>query len=241
MCFSLGITAVMTATGAASTLMTARRGDALAIPVTLGWFTLMEGLQLWGYSVLDTCGSPSNQIVTLLSVLHIAFQPLFINAFIMATVAPVTSPGRRVLVFALAGLASAVMLVQIYPIQGVDSCAPGSAMCAKVLCTRAGEWHLAWDVPLNGVLNGLDWPPDTHWGMPTYILGAFVLPICYGAWRFALFHALIGPILARQLTADPGEWPAIWCLFSIGIILTALAPPARRLLSAGRALAASGP
>lgn len=241
MCFSLGITAAMTATGAASALVTARRGDALAIPLTLGWFTLMEGLQLWGYSALDTCGTPSNQIVTLLSVLHIAFQPMFINAFIMATVAPVTSSGRRVLVLALAALSSAVMLVQIYPIAGVGSCTPGSALCAPVLCTRAGEWHLAWDVPINGLLSGLDWPPGTHWGMPTYILGAFVLPIAYGAWRFVLFHALVGPILSWQLTSDPGEWPAIWCLFSIGILLTALSPPVRRLLSARRALTPSGP
>jgi hypothetical protein len=60
----------------------------------------------------------------------------------------------------------------------------------------------------------------------------------YGAWRFVLFHALIGPLLARQLTSDANETPAIWCLFSVGILLIVLAPPLRRFLSARRALAA---
>ena len=43
-------------------------------------------------------------------------------------------------------------------------------------------------------------------------------------------HALIGPILAGRLTANPNEWPAVWCLFSIGIVLVATVPPLRRML-----------
>jgi hypothetical protein len=49
----------------------------------------------------------------------------------------------------------------------------------------------------------------------------------YGAWRFAVFHAVAGPILASMLTGNPNEMPAIWCLFSIGIILIALSPTVR--------------
>ena len=59
---------------------------------------------------------------------------------------------------------------------------------------------------------------------PTYILAAFVLPVLYGAWRFALFHLLVGPIHANQLSDNPNEWPAIWCLMSIGIVVLSLSP-----------------
>ena len=84
MCWSMGVSAAMVAFGGAATVVSARRGDPLAIPVTLGYFTFMEALQVAGYAVIDECTSPVNQSVTVLSVLHIVFRPIFINAFAMA-------------------------------------------------------------------------------------------------------------------------------------------------------------
>jgi uncharacterized membrane protein YjjP (DUF1212 family) len=60
------------------------------------------------------------------------------------------------------------------------------------------------------------------------VLAAFAVPLFYGAWRFVLFHAVAGPLLALLLTGNQNEAPAIWCLFSIGIILIAISPPIRR-------------
>jgi hypothetical protein len=57
------------------------------------------------------------------------------------------------------------------------------------------------------------------------------LPALYGAWRFAVFHALAGPFFATLLTKDPGEIPAIWCFFAIIIILIALIPRLRTWFS----------
>ena len=48
---------------------------------------------------------------------------------------------------------------------------------------------------------------------------AFILPVLYGAWRLAVFHLLAGPGLAGLLTRNPNEIPAVWCLFSIAIVL----------------------
>ena len=56
-------------------------------PDQRGYFTVMEGLQVWGYTVVDSCGTPQNQAVTLLSYLHIAFQPMVFNATTTPTVA----------------------------------------------------------------------------------------------------------------------------------------------------------
>lgn len=46
------------------------------------WPTLwlaLQGLQVLQYLVIDECGSKANQLVTLLGVIHIAFQPLVVN------------------------------------------------------------------------------------------------------------------------------------------------------------------
>ena len=228
MCFSLAVSVGMVGLGAAATAVTIRRRDVLAVPVALGYFTVMEALQVAGYLVIDQCGTPANQTVTLLSVLHIVFQPLVINAFAMALVARSVPVAMQVAVYTLCALSAVVMLLQLYPFAWAGACVPGANLCAERLCTVSGDWHLAWDVPYNGLLAWIDWPVIGMWGFPTYILTAFLLPLAYGAWRFAGFHFLVGPVLAGTLTSNPNEVPAIWCLFSILIILIALSPAIRR-------------
>lgn len=228
MCWSMTATAAMVAGGAAATAVTMRRGEAPVVPIAIGYFTLMEGLQLVGYLAIDQCGTPANALVTLLSYLHIAFQPLVINAFAMHLIAVAPASRLRPLVYTLCGLSALVMVLQVYPFPWAGSCEAGANLCGAPLCTRHGSWHLAWDVPYNGLMVPLDSALGLKWGFPTYMLTVFVLPAAYGAWRFALFHALAGPILAGQLTNMPNEVPAIWCLFSIGIALTCLIPPVRR-------------
>ena len=226
MCWSLGVTVAMVATGTLATAVTLARRDPLAIPVTLGYFTLMEVIQIAGYRVIDQCGTPANEMATYLAMLHIVFQPLVINAFVMTLVPP--GPRMRVAVFALSGLAALVMLLQLYPFAWAGACLPCSNLCAARLCTVSGDWHLAWDVPYNGLLNGVDGRLGLGFGFPTYMLAVFGLPLLYGAWRFALFHLLAGPILAGRLSSNPNEVPAIWCLTALAIIIVALSPPLRR-------------
>lgn len=232
MCWSMGVSVAMVAFGGAATAVTVRRRDPLAIPVTLGYFTLMEALQVAGYAVINECSSPVNQSVTLLSVLHIVFQPIFINAFAMTLVARPISDGMKVLVFSLCAASSVLMLLQLYPFEWAGSCAPGSNLCAERLCTVSGDWHQAWDVPFNGLMVPVEAAFGTGWGFPSYILVAFALPLIYGAWRLVIFHALAGPIAAGLLTSNPNEVPAIWCLFSIAIITIALSPWFRRKMTA---------
>jgi hypothetical protein len=225
----MAVSVGMVAVGGAATAVTIRRRDTPAIPLTLGYFTVMEALQVWGYAVIDQCGLPANQTVTLLSVLHIVFQPFIINAFAMAIVGHRVGLPMKTLVFSLCAASSVLMLLQLYPFEWAGACIPGSQLCAERMCTVSGDWHQAWDVPYNGLLTGLPLPQFmAMWGFPSYILAAFALPLLYGAWRLVVFHALAGPILAGLLTSNPNEVPAIWCLFSIAIILIALSPAIRR-------------
>lgn len=228
MCWGLTATVAMTVAGAGATLVTLRRGDPPAFPLVLGYFTVMEGLQLAGYLTLDRCGTPANEVVTFLSVLHIVFQPLVINLFAMALLPRPPAAAVRIAVHGLCALAALVMLMQLYPFGWAGSCTPGAILCGERLCTVSGTWHIAWEVPYNGLLAGLDRMSGLYWGFHAYMLAVFVLPLVYGAWRFVLFHALAGPLLAAQLTANPNEQPAVWCLFSIMILLIALSPAVRR-------------
>jgi hypothetical protein len=87
-------------------------------------------------------------------------------------------------------------------------------------------------VPYNGLLLGIERTFGIHVGFPTYMIAVFIMPLIYGAWRFVVAHAIAGPILAAWLTTNPNELPAIWCLFSIAILLIGLSPIARQTVTA---------
>lgn len=228
MCWSATASIGMVGIGAVATGIAVSRGQPRAIWLTVGYFTVMEALQAAGYAVVDRCGTASNQVITLLSFLHIVFQPFFINAFAMELVpVPVKARLRRG-VFVCCAASSAVMLAQLYPLEAAGSCRLGSALCGTELCLASGEWHIAWHIPYNGLLRPIEDALGIHSAFPTYMLVAFVLPLAYGAWRLVVFHALAGPLLANALTSNPNEAPAVWCLFSIGIVLIGASPLIRR-------------
>lgn len=234
MCWSVEASVGMVAVGTVASVVTYRRGDAPAIWLTLGYFAIMEALQVAGYAVLDQCGSAANTSVTVLSYLHIVIQPFFINAFAMELVPAPVKRRVRVGVFAACAVSSLVMLAQIIPAPALGNCAPGTAMCAERWCTVSGNWHIAWDVPYNGLLVDIERMFGTFSGFPTYLITVFIVPLIYGAWRFVVVHAVAGPLLAAYLTTNPNEMPAIWCLLSIAILLISLSPAVRRTVSTTR-------
>jgi len=230
MCWSLTASVAMVVTGSAATAYTAYRQRPVAIPVTLGYFTAMEALQAAGYLVVGSCGTTANQLITLLSYLHIVFQPFLVNAFAMHLLPEEVNRRIRSGVYCLCAASSAFMLVQLVPLDWAGSCRIGQALCGPELCLRAGSWHITWDIPYNGLTTKVDDLTGLRLGFPTYMLTVFLLPLVYGAWRFTLFHALAGPVLASLLTKGVNEVPAVWCLFSIAIILVALVPGLMRQL-----------
>ena len=228
MCWSMEASAGLVVAGAVSTTVTYKRGDNAAIWGTMAYFTAMEALQVAGYLVIDDCGTTSNKSVTLLSYLHIVFQPFVINWFAMELVPDPVKHKVRGWVYALCGVSAGVMLIQILPWPALGQCHPGSPLCGAEYCTVSGNWHIAWQVPYNGFMLAYDDALGTNVGFPTYMFAAFILPLVYGAWRFVLIHALAGPILASFLTDNPNEMPAVWCLLSIAILCIGLSPFVRR-------------
>lgn len=224
MCRSMSATAAMVGIGTAATAVTIRRRDPPAIPATFAYFTLMEALQGAGHATVDRCGLPETQVVALLCWLHIAFQPFSINAFAMTLLAVALRPMARVAVWLCCGLSAVVMLAQLQPFARAGQCAPGTLLCGAAFCVVSGSWHIAWELPTNDMLGPLRAIHGSLGGFPTYVVAAFLVPLAYGAWRFVLFHALAGPFLAWRLTHGVNEIPAVWCLFSIGIVLIGLSP-----------------
>ncbi len=221
MCWSGEASATLATIGLSSTAYIAYKGEDKALWIPLGYFALMELLQAITYTVIDQCGLPLNQVLTLLGSLHITFQPFFLNAmsmhFIPAKVREKISP----FVYAICFLGSILLLIKLYPFQWAGNCNVGSEpFCGERLCSVSGNWHIAWEAPLNGI----------PWATLGYYIPVFLMPIIYGSWKFTLYHLLAGPLLARLLTNNINEWPAVWCLLSIGLFLVVIKTPIRQIL-----------
>lgn len=220
MCWSGEASAVLSVIGITGTVYAAYKKEPTALWMCLGYFTLMEILQAYTYSVIDQCALPSNQISTLLGYLHVAFQPFFINAvslhFINQRVARKIAP----LVYTICFAAAMMMMIKLYPFAWAGLCNPGRPMCGEMLCSYHGNWHIAWSLPINNINDNFSW----------YFLAGFIVPLLYGSWRMTLYHALAGPLLAYATTQNMNEWPAVWCLLSIGFMLIVVKTPVRQLL-----------
>ena len=232
MCWSGEASAVLATIGISTTAYAAIKGEPRPLWISLGYFSLMEALQAFTYTVIDMCHLPANQVATLLGYLHIAFQPFFINAmslyFIRQDIARKIAPAVYICCF----ITSIVMIIDLYPLQSVGQCTIGRPLCGTQLCSVHGEWHIAWELPLNAWHEAMtiDLPPFIRSLYLPYMLTAFALPILYGSWRLTIYQMTAGPILAKFLTHNPNEWPAIWCLLSIGILILVVKTPMRKHL-----------
>ncbi|MBD3247267.1 hypothetical protein GF378_01455 [Candidatus Pacearchaeota archaeon] len=189
--------------------------------IPIAYFGVMELLQFLTYFYLDAC-TPTNQILTFLSYLHISFQPFFINALMLYFVPKNFRKKIIGWVFFIAFIATILMLVRIYPFDWAGSCTIGTVLCGERLCSIPGSIHLAWEMPINGIGGIIAW---------TYTLSVFLIPLSYGAWKATAYNVLAGPVIARALTSNPNEWPAVWCLLSVAYIFLIIIPGFKKLLT----------
>jgi hypothetical protein len=231
MCWSGEASATLAAIGLGTTAYAAYRKEPFQLWICLGYFSLMELLQAYTYTVINQCGNPYNQLATLLGYIHIAFQPFFINAMSLYFIPQAAAKRVAPFVYTLCFATAVLMWIHSYPISGIGMCVPGRPLCGSNLCSVSGNWHIAWDVPLNGWHEWwtIQLPLIPNVYVP-YLVAGFLLPILYGSWRLTLYHAVMGPILAKFLTSNPNEWPAVWCLLSIAILVIVVKTPVRQIL-----------
>jgi hypothetical protein len=221
MCWNGPASATLATVGIASTTYIALKGEDKRLWIPLAYFSLMELLQAVTYTVIDQCGLPLNQVLTLLGSLHIAFQPFFINSVSMHFIPEAIYRRIHPWVYVSCFIGTILCLLLIYPFEWTGTCNIGHVpFCDHHLCSVSGNWHIAWGAPLN----------DLEWLYLGYFIPAFFIPLLYGSWKFTLYHILIGPGLASLLTNNINEWPAVWCLMSIGLLLIVIKTPLRQLL-----------
>lgn len=236
MCWSGEASAVLATVGFGTASYVAYKGESKELWVPLTYFACMELLQAATYVYINLCDAPPNQILTLFGYLHIAFQPFFVNMVAMYFIPPEVKLRIRTAVYSLCAVGALAMLVKMYPFAWAGHCIVGyEAFCGAQACSVSGDWHIAWQLPLNGLMS-----PDNPWGYRigihgfAYTLVAFVLPVIYGSWRFVVFHWMAGPLLSHLLTRDPNEYAAVWCLFSIALCVSVIKTPVRRFLHVER-------
>lgn len=189
----------------------------------LVYFSIMETLQGLTYPVIDDCGNPLNRTLTYLSFLHIAFQPFFINMFAMSWLPKdALSKKTKTMVWGLCTFATGVFLMMLWHHPPFGQCNVDlQPLCGSSVCSYAGNWHIAWRLDLNAL--------DSYY--ISYWITGFAVPFLYGSRRFATYHLLLGPLLARVLTSNKDERPAVWCLLSIGFLVATHIKPISRLMS----------
>ncbi|NOT86246.1 MAG: hypothetical protein HOP02_16030 [Methylococcaceae bacterium] len=235
MCWSGEASAVLATIGLSSTAYFFYKKEPAALCYALGYFSLMEALQAYTYTVINDCASPGNQVATLLGYIHIAFQPFFVNAIALHFIPEHVKNRISAIVYSLCFIAAVCLLIRLYPFEWAQACYQAKSrfiffghyfdsfnipFCGKRICSVSGAWHIAWEMPTTASLFLLN----------TYPAVAFVLPFLYGSWKVTLYSLLSGPFLAYLTTNNPNEWAAVWCLYSIGLLLLLLKTPLRDLL-----------
>ncbi len=213
--------------------VSAYKKESYMLWLPLVYFSSMELLQGLTYSVIDQCALPSNQIATLFGYLHISFQPFFINMLAMYFIPADVRQKIQGWVYSVCFVSAIVMLLHLYPFEWAGRCILGYFFCSDRLCSSSGNWHIAWEVPVNGLTNVIAAHPfwgHVFTGYPTYMIAVFFMPLVYGSWRLTIYHFLIGPSLSMALTTNMNEVAAIWCLLSIGILALVIKTPVRRLM-----------
>lgn len=236
MCWSGEASGVLAAAGFGTAAYVAWKGESKELWVPLTYFAAMELLQAATYIYIDQCDLPPNQILTLLGYLHIAFQPFFANMVAMYFIPEQVKQRIQVWVYTLCAVSAIAIMIKLYPFAWAGKCVIGvEGFCGDQACSVSGDWHIAWQLPLNGLLSHdispFRWFEFTY-GLHAiaYILAAFLLPVIYGSWRFVGFHYLVGPWISDLLTSDPNEYCAVWCLFSIALCVSVIKTPIRKYL-----------
>ncbi len=234
MCWSGEASFVLASVGLATTGYAAYKKESPRLYMALAYFSLMEMLQGFTYAVIDDCALASNQIATLFGYYHIVFQPFFINMLSMYFIPDKVRLKIQYPVYFFCFASSVFMLFQLYPFEWAGHCPKGSLLCGEALCSVSGSWHIAWELPLNGLTSFVTKLPQNVGYIvttfPTYVLVGFLFPLLYGSWRFTAYHFIVGLLLAMALTSDFNEMPAVWCLLSIGILILVVKTPIRRYM-----------
>jgi len=177
--------------------------------VGLEFFVSMELLQFFQYYWIDDCSNPINQVLAVLGLVHIAFQPFFTN--LIGTWKGMADQQRYLVdnmvlpLCAVAGLFYATRFIgaDMFPCD-VNT----DPLCGRDTCTYMGSVHLAWRLRLRA-------PNFFTPGTFIHTFFMFVPNLFTGSWKQSLLIFITGPGLAYLITQHISEWASVWCFYSV--------------------------
>ena len=220
MCWSSEASFTLATIGFTGAAFAAYRKEPVFRWLPLAYFSGMETLQGFTYSWIGQCGNDFNHWLTILSYLHIAFQPFFVSMFSLSFLSSEQRKKASWIWIACAITAVVMLSMFLFPSIPGNCSIEGQSLCGPSICSYHGNWHIAWMLKLSNL--------DPHYF--SYWITVFILPFLFKGWRFTLYHLFLGPLLAFALTTDKNEQPAIWCLLSIAFLLATHVPVLNKLL-----------
>lgn len=187
----------------------------------LFFLAFKELLQLLLYYNIEC--TLTNKVLSVLSWIHISFQPFFILLFCSAFS---KTPKLYNIPLILASVYAIFNILRIKELRpgGINyQCSVLDkvvSVCRPQTCSYQGRYHLAYGFELASAdgQDGFLFVPSFF----SYMLLSFVVPFAIGDWQIASIHALVAFASSRFASWDTGEAAALWCLNSFWIGLLAL-------------------
>ncbi len=225
MCWSGEASFTLAACGFTGAAIAVYRKEPVYRWLPLVYFSGMETLQGFTYSWIGMCGNNYNYWLTVLSYLHICFQPFFANMFNLSFLS--TDQRKKAWwIWIVNSVASLIMLMMFLNPSFPEYCTSANqSLCGPITCSYHGNWHIAWMLELSNL--------DPHF--ISYWIAVFIFPLFFGGKKFVVYHLLLGPVLSALLTNDKNEQPAIWCLLSIGFLMATHIKPIKMMMLSKKA------
>lgn len=217
MCFGSTWSLTSLAVLGISGIITLSLGADIRITAPIIFLALKEWIQYESYKVLDTCNE-KNKWLTVLSWVHISWQPFFLNMFFSYFAPNQWREYKFVLMLCIIYAICNMVRIKELRYNGITSrCSQTEKhICQPKTCSYPGVYHMAYGFELQSA--------DTNFTIPslfTYALLSFAPVFILGPRILGLLNLLV-VIFAFAIThkgSRDGEMAAIWCLNSFWLAI----------------------
>ena len=182
----------------------------------VGYFSIMQGIHVVGYAVINDCSNPWNQIASYANYLHVCFQPLVTGIGILGLMKysgfdDKRSVERMMVVLFISAVAGVMLSARIVSGgMGPLSDVPGSCLWCGPPCSFQGEKHINFSLPLR-VPNYVTPDLSLHFFLmfiPFLFVNGFTAAV-----SVVLFLTTAVPAYVHNIEST--EAGTIWCFTSI--------------------------
>ena len=221
MCFTKEMSFGLTVLGLGVTAYLYLRGDPWSVYIPILYFTFMELYQYISFYLLDKETEKNKKetdkylyIVTVLTFIHICFQPLFANMWFKNYI-PKSNHKTIQFLLVLCLIAGLYMFTRFGEFQKKNTirCNKNSEeLCSATTIIEKGKMHLKYLFDMRA-------PSYVTPSIFIHFFLIFIPPLILGVRIIPYLCVLFGILLAYIITSERDEIPATWCTFSVPTLL----------------------